>query len=45
MNYPDYVPEWYNPRISYAIMQKYGDKSKELEKQEQFILAETYGVK
>jgi len=32
INYPSYVPEWYNPEISYAIMLIYGDKSKELER-------------
>jgi len=31
MKYPDYVPLWYSPKISYELMQKYGDKSKELE--------------
>ena len=30
INYPKYVPEWYDPKISYSIMKKYGDKSPEL---------------
>lgn len=25
-----YVPEWYNPDVSYYLMQKYGDQSKEV---------------
>ena len=27
----NYVPEWYNPEMSYEIMKRYGDHSKELE--------------
>jgi len=30
MKRASYTPDWYNPEISYQIMQQYGDKSKEL---------------
>lgn len=30
LKYPNYVPAWYDPKISYRIMQEFGDKSLEL---------------